>query len=151
LLGPLFGFLFRNFPPAKVYMGNSGSHLLGFVLAGISIMISYAPLERRVALVTPLLILGLPILDTAFLIFMRISKKKLPFKKSNDHLPLRLLALGYSKRKALLTMFSLCLFFSICAIMVSRFSNFVGISIIIFVIVVSWLFTKKMSKVAIND
>jgi len=114
LSGAIFSFLIFNFPPAKVYMGNSGSHFLGFVLAAIALAISYAPLERKVALLTPLLILGFPIYDTVFLILMRLMKKNLPFKKSNDHLALRFLALGYSRKKALLTMLTLGLFFSFC-------------------------------------
>jgi len=147
LSGAIIGFLIYNLPPARIYMGNSGSHFLGFIFAAIAMLISYAPLKREIALFTPLLILGLPIFDTLFIILIRISKKKLPFEKTNDHLPLRLLALGYSKRKVLLIMLSLCLFFSVCGILVSRLSNSAGIAIIIFVIAVSWAFTKKMSKI----
>jgi len=150
LIGPLISFLIYNLPPAKIYMGNSGSHFLGFVLAAIAMTISYAPMERKVALISPLLILGFPIFDTAFLILMRISKKKLPFKKSYDHLALRFLALGHSKRKALLAMFSLCLFFCISGVLVSKVSNFLGVTIIALVVLVSIVVTRKMSKVAID-
>jgi len=111
LLGPLFAFLKYNLPPAKVYMGNSGSHFLGFFIAAVALTISYASLENKIALLSPLLILGFPIFDTVFLILMRLFKRRLPFKKSNDHLALRFLALGYSKRKVLLIMMSLGLFF----------------------------------------
>jgi len=130
-------------------MGNSGSHFLGFVLAAIALVISYAPLERKIALFSPLLILGLPIFDTAFLISMRIIKKSLPFKKSNDHLALRFLALGYSRKKTLLIMLTLCLFFSLCGILVSLVSNLSGITIIVFVGLVSLALTKKMSRVSV--
>ena len=142
-------FLIYNFPPARIYMGNSGSHFLGFVLAAIALVISYAPLERKIALFSPLLILGLPIFDTAFLISMRIIKKSLPFKKSNDHLALRFLALGYSRKKTLLIMLTLCLFFSLCGILVSLVSNLSGITIIVFVGLVSLALTKKMSRVSV--
>lgn len=147
LAAAAFSFLIRNLPPARIYMGNSGSHFLGFVLAAIALVISYAPLERKIALLSPLLILGLPIFDTAFLILMRIAKKSLPFKKSNDHLALRLLAIGYSKKKTLLTMLSLCLFFSLCGILLSKVSNLFGITIIGFVVLVSLVLTIKMSKI----
>jgi len=142
-----FGFLLYNFPPAKVYMGNSGSHFLGFVLAAVALVISYAPLERRVALLSPLLILGLPVFDTAFLILVRIIKRSSPFKKSNDHPALKLLALGYSKKKALLAMLCLCLFFSLCGVLLSRSSNLMGIALIVFVIFVSLSLTKRMLKI----
>ncbi len=145
-----FSFLIYNFPPAKVYMGNTGSHFLGFVLAGIALIISYAPLERKVALISPLLILGLPIFDTAFLIFVRIGKNKLPFKKSNDHLALRFLALGYSKKKALLVMLGLGLFFSLCGVIVSQVSNSLSLIIITIVVLVSLFLGKKISSVVVD-
>lgn len=145
-----FSFLIYNLPPARVYMGNSGSHFLGFVLAAIALIISYAPLERKVALISPLLILGLPIFDTAFLILMRVGKKRLPFKKSNDHLHLRFLALGYSKKKTLLAMLVWCLFFCLCGVTVSQFSNSWGIVIVVIVVLASLILAKKMSRVTID-
>ena len=150
LVAAAFSFLLYNFPPAKVYMGNSGSHFLGFTLAALALVISYAPLERKIALLSPLLILGLPIFDTGFLIWARIIKKRLPFKKSNDHLVLRFLALGYSKKNALLVMLSLCLFFSLCGILVSQVPNIFGIIIVVFVVLVSFALTKRLSKVTVN-
>jgi len=151
LVGAVCGFLIYNFPPAKIYMGNSGSHFLGFVLSAIALVISYASLERRVALFSPLLILGFPIFDTAFLILTRIGKKKLPFKKSDDHLALRFLALGCSKKKALLLMAGWGLFFALCGVIVSQVPNLWGIITIAFVVLTSLALTKKMGKVAIDD
>lgn len=146
-----FGFLFYNLPPAKLYMGNCGSHLLGFILAAIALIISYAPLERKVALISPLLILSLPIFDTAFLIFMRISKKKIPFKKSSDHLPLRFLALGYSRKKALMIILVWCLVFSLSGVAVSRVGNSLGIGLTAMVILISLMMLRKMGKVMVDD
>ncbi|MBN1914018.1 MAG: undecaprenyl/decaprenyl-phosphate alpha-N-acetylglucosaminyl 1-phosphate transferase [Candidatus Omnitrophica bacterium] len=149
LAGAIFGFLIYNFPPAKVYMGNAGSHFLGFLLAAIALSISYAPLERKVALASPLLILGLPIYDTAFLILIRTFKKTLPFKKTNDHLALRFLALGYSNKKTLFSLLGLGLFFSLCGILVSQASNLFSIIIIAFVILVALALSRRMSEVSI--
>ncbi len=141
------GFLFYNWPPATIYMGNTGSHFLGFVLAAIAMLISYAPMERKVALFSPVLILGLPIFDTAFVIAIRVFKKVSPFKKSNDHLALRFLALGYSKKKALFFMLSFCLFFCLCGITVSRVSNPWGIGVIISAVLATLIVAFKMNKV----
>ncbi len=149
LSSAIFSFLIYNLPPAKIYMGNSGSHFLGFILAAIALAISYAPLERKIALLSPLFILGLPIYDTVFLIWARAIKKKLPFKKSNDHLALRFLILGYSKNKTLLTMLTLCLFFSICGILISQLSNLFGIIIIACAVLVSFILTNRMNKVQV--
>ncbi len=150
LAGAAISFLIYNLPPAKIYMGNSGSHFLGFTLAAIALAISYAPLERKIALLSPLLILGLPIFDTAFLIFMRTSKRRLPFKKSNDHIVLRFLKLGYSKNRTLLFMLLLCLFFSLCGVFLSQVSNLSGITIIALVILVSLIITYRLSRIPID-
>ena len=79
---------------------------------------------------------------------MRLRKKKLPFNKSNDHLVLRLLALGYSKKKALLTMLGLGLFFSFCGVLLSQVSNWLGIIIFTFVVLVSLYVSYRMGRVA---
>lgn len=147
LAGVTSGFLLCNFPPAKVYMGNSGSHFLGFVLASIALIISYAPMERKIALLSPLLILGLPIFDTTFLILARSIKKNLPFKKSNDHLVLRFLYMVRSKRKALGYLLVLCLFFCLCGLLVSQVSNFFGGLVVACTVLISLKVALKMLKV----
>jgi UDP-GlcNAc:undecaprenyl-phosphate/decaprenyl-phosphate GlcNAc-1-phosphate transferase len=151
LAGSILGFMFYNLPPAKVYMGNSGSHLVGFILAATAILVSYASLDRKVALLSPLLILGFPIFDTAFLILIRVGKNKVPFKKSNDHLALRFLAAGYSKRKSLMLMSVWALFFAVAGGLVSRAANLPGVVMIIFVILSSLALGVKMWKVAVHD
>lgn len=151
LSGVILSFLIYNLPPAKIYMGNSGSHFLGFVLASVALMISYASMETKIALISPLLILGFPIFDTAFLIIMRLRKKRLPFYKTNDHLALRLLMLGYSKRKALLIIFFSGLFFSACGVIISQVSWPKDLAIIILAVSLILVLSKKMSKVAIYD
>jgi len=151
LIGATLGFLIYNLPPAKVYMGNSGSHFLGFALASIALIVSYAPAERKIALIAPLLILGFPIFDTAFLILMRLLRKKLPFKKSNDHLVLRFLALGYSKKKALFVMFLWNVFFALCGTALVFVSKPAGIVLIAASFLATLVLTKKMSTVKIND
>lgn len=150
LIGAVLGFLIYNFPPAKIYMGNSGSHFLGFVLAVIALLISYAPLERKIALFSPVIILGLPIFDTVFLILIRMSKNKLPFKKSNDHLALRFLALKYSKRKTLAIMLVWCLFFCLCGVMLSRVPNFLGIGVILMAVLAGFILMNGSKKIVID-
>lgn len=151
LASVVLSFLIFNFPPARIYMGNSGSHFLGFVLAAVAMIVSYASLETKIALISPLFILGFPIFDTAFLILMRMSKKKLPFNKSNDHLALRLLALGYSKRRVLLTIVSLGAFFSLCGVTIARVSRPLDAFIIVLVVLMSIFLTGRVSKVAVHD
>lgn len=148
--GSTLGFLMRNYPPAKVYMGNAGSHFLGFILAAVAIMIRYAPLERKIALLSPLCIMGFPILDTAFLIIMRIAKKTIPFKKSNDHLALRYLFSGHSKKRTVCTMLSVCLFFALSGIALSKFPLTWSIAVLASVAAFSVVLSVKMGRVVVS-
>lgn len=150
LIGSILGFLIYNLPPAKAYLGNSGSHFLGFILAAVTLIISYAPLERKIALLAPLLVLGFAIFDTIFLILIRIRNKKIPFKKSKDHLALRFLAAGYSNRKALVLMLMLSFIFSACGVLVSRLSNAWGAGIFSFMAFVGLVIAVKMNKINVG-
>lgn len=150
LTGAICSFLLFNFPPAKIYMGNSGSHLIGFVLAAIALNISYASMERKIALLAPILILGLPIFDTAFLIFMRMLQERSPVKKSNDHLALRFLKKGHSKNKTLIFMLGFGLVCASCGIVLTRVSNFAGLIIVVSVALLSLSVAKNMGKVVID-
>jgi len=150
LLGAVSAFLIYNFPPAKIYMGNTGSHFLGFVLSAVALVISYASLERKIALLSPIFILGFPIFDTLFLIFMRLGRKKLPFKKTKDHLAMRFAALGYSRRKTLFIMLGVCLCFASGGVLLTRVSNLIGIIIIVVSVLIILLLSKKMNNVVID-
>lgn len=149
LAASLSGFLIYNFPPAKVYLGNAGSHFLGFSLSAIALIISYASMEKKIALISPLLILGFPIFDTIFLIFVRLGKKKLPFKKSNDHIVLRFLALGYGKKKSLFIMVSWSAFFAFCGIIVSQAVNLFGLTVVLAAFSGSILLARRIIKVKV--
>ncbi|MFA5159352.1 MAG: MraY family glycosyltransferase [Candidatus Omnitrophota bacterium] len=147
--GTVLGFWVYNIPPAKVYMGNSGSHFLGLMLAAIGLISRYATLERTVALLAPVLLLGFPILDTLFLILMRFQKGRSAFNKSNDHIALRLLKKGYSKRKTLVLMMGWTLFFVIGGLILSEASNLFAIMTLVLVGLGSLVLIKKMSCVQI--
>ncbi len=149
LAGSSLAFLKYNFPEAKVFMGDTGSLFIGFILAAVAIDISYAPLGREVALLAPILILGLPIYDTLFLMLMRLLRGKSVFRKSNDHLALRLMATGLGQKKTVLMMYSFGLFFSICALIVSRVKNEWGI-VVVLVVVISSIVGRKMSRVRVD-
>ncbi|MCX5696732.1 MAG: MraY family glycosyltransferase [Candidatus Omnitrophica bacterium] len=151
LLGATCGFIIFNLPPARVYLGNSGSHLLGFILAAISIVISYAPMNRKVALLAPLLILGFPIFDTFFLILVRLSRKRIPFKKSNDHMVLRFLSMGVPKRTILFFVLIVAGIFSLGGVFLTRLSNYIGMVIVSGAVFVSFVVAKASLKISIND
>lgn len=95
LAGACLGFLPFNWKPARVYMGDAGSHFLGFTLAAISLNLRYSH-QNGLAVLAPLVILFLPLFDLALMIVIRTRKGLAPWKGSPDHTPLRLKALGLS-------------------------------------------------------
>src|SRR5690606_3348807 len=109
LLGSTIGFLFYNFHPAKIFMGDSGALFLGFSLATLSVLgFTQATV---VSFIVPLLILGVPLSDTFFAIVRR-KVNKLPISVADkNHLHHCLLQFGFSHRKTVLIIYGISLFF----------------------------------------
>ena len=104
LLCAIGGFLFFNFPPAKLYFGDSGSLFIGFCLGFMSILYNWAPKDITVytSTLSPiLLIFSVPILDFLVVVTYRISIGKSPTTGGTDHISHRLLAKGFSEKKVL--------------------------------------------------
>ena len=99
LLGSLSGFLFFNFNPARVFMGDSGSLFIGFVIAGASVM-CVSKSTALVGLALPVLCLGIPILGTLFSMLRRFLERRSMFSPDKSHLHHRLLEMGLTQRKA---------------------------------------------------
>jgi len=150
LAGAHLGFLRYNYPPARLYMGDTGSLFSGFLLAAVAINISYAPLERPVALLTPILAMSLPIYDTLFLIIMRMRKKKPIFAKTGDHFALRLMTMGHSVRKSLCIMYVFCIFLALSSLVVAFGSNLVGILAILGALLVFIFMGKRVGMVRVE-
>ena len=111
LAGALLGFLFYNFPPASIFLGDSGSMLLGFLVAAIALKGSQKS-HMVVALFIPVIALGLPIMDTAMAILRRWSRK-LPISAADrQHIHHKLLAMGLTHRQAVLALYLVCFFFA---------------------------------------
>lgn len=89
LMGALLGFLIFNFHPARIYLGDTGSLFLGFTLGALGMVGIYAR-ENPVAVLAPVLILGVPIFDTFFVMMIRWMRGQSPLKGSPDHFALRL-------------------------------------------------------------
>jgi UDP-GlcNAc:undecaprenyl-phosphate GlcNAc-1-phosphate transferase len=121
LLGSIGGFLFFNFHPAKIFMGDSGSLFLGFALATLS-MLGFKQITI-VSFVTPLLIIGVPLSDTFFAIIRRWVHKKPIFAPDKGHLHHCLQQLGFSHRKTVLIIYAIAAFFGTCAVVQSAISN----------------------------
>ncbi len=118
LAGTCLGFLRYNFFPAKIFLGDSGSYLLGFILAVASIMGVFKT-TLVVALIIPVMILGVPIFDTIFAIGRRISHGTNPFQADNKHIHHMLLRAGFSQREAVLSIYLACFLLSIFALLMA--------------------------------
>ena len=96
--GGALGFLFHNFYPAKVFMGDSGANLLGYLL-GVVAVIGSIKTSAVVALALPLLILAVPFLDTGFVVAKRLKYGKKPWDADAEHFHHRMARIGFSPRK----------------------------------------------------
>lgn len=117
LLGSIVGFLFFNFHPAKIFMGDTGSLFLGFSLAVLS-MLGFKQIAI-VSFITPLLIIGVPLSDTFFAIIRRWLQKKPIFAPDKGHLHHCLRELGFSHRKTVLIIYGIAAFFGVLAVIQS--------------------------------
>lgn len=100
LAGALVGFLRWNFNPARIFLGDSGAYLSGFVLGCLAVT---GVMKKSTALITiglPLLILFFPLLDTTMAIIRRLAKRQSPFTPDAEHIHHRLLRKGLSQKKA---------------------------------------------------
>jgi UDP-GlcNAc:undecaprenyl-phosphate GlcNAc-1-phosphate transferase len=96
--GAAFGFLFHNFHPASVFMGDAGANLLGYLL-GVAAVVGSLKTPVAVALVVPLVILAIPFLDTGFVIAKRLKYRRKPWSADADHFHHRMARIGFSQRK----------------------------------------------------
>jgi UDP-GlcNAc:undecaprenyl-phosphate/decaprenyl-phosphate GlcNAc-1-phosphate transferase len=107
VLGACVGFLRHNFYPARIFMGDSGAMLLGFVLATVAVE-GLLKTAATVALAFPLLVLAVPILDTGFVIAKRLKYHRPIYSADHEHLHYRFLNIGFSQRRATVTIWLWC-------------------------------------------
>ncbi len=134
LMGACFGFLPYNFNPAKIFMGDTGSTFLGFILATLSIQgvfKSYAIISFAV----PLLILGLPLFDASFAMLRRISKGQSPMQADRGHLHHRLIDMGFSQKQTVFILYAISGVLGITAVVLAESTALRAILILLCVIV----------------
>src|SRR5213082_3512906 len=108
VLGAALGFLRHNFYPARIFMGDSGALLLGYILAAISVQ-GLLKTAATVALFFPLLVLAVPIIDTSFVVARRLKHREKVFEGDQAHLHHRFLRRGFSQSRAVVTIWTWCL------------------------------------------
>ncbi|HET9093735.1 MAG TPA: MraY family glycosyltransferase [Solirubrobacteraceae bacterium] len=96
--GASLGFLFHNRPPAKIFMGDTGANLLGYLL-GVAAVIGSLKTNAAVALAVPLLVLAVPFMDTGFVIAKRLKYRRKIWQADAEHFHHRMARIGFSQRK----------------------------------------------------
>ncbi len=141
MLGATLGFLLYNFPPALLYMGNSGSYFLGFTISVIALL-GFKNVTLT-SLIIPIVILAVPIVDTLFAIIRRLIKKKNPFAADKEHIHHQLLRMKFSTRKTVLIIYAINIIFSSVSIFYVLGNRYIAMAIYIFLMIVLFLVVIK--------
>ena len=96
--GATLGFLWHNYHPARIFMGDSGALALGFLLATLSVD-GVLKTAAAITLVAPLLVLAVPILDTSFVVLKRLKYRRRPWEPDHNHFYHRFMRIGFSQRR----------------------------------------------------
>lgn len=131
LVGAISGFLFfHNWPPARIFMGDSGSYFIGLLLASFTMLGTYyehteAEASRHVIL-APLCILAVPLYDFSSVIFIRLTQGRSPFHPDKSHFSHRLVELGLRPSRAVLTIYLATLTTGLCGLLLYDVANWTG-------------------------
>lgn len=146
LLGSVIGFLFYNFHPAQIFMGDSGSLFLGYSLAVLSLL-GFKQVTF-VSLVIPILILAVPISDTFFAIIRRLLHKKPVMQPDRNHLHHRLLDMGLTHRQTVLSIYGIAAIFGTLAVLLSQATVLEAIVLVIIVLILAEIGVEKIGLVS---
>ncbi|WP_104373627.1 MraY family glycosyltransferase [Desulfocucumis palustris] len=122
LAASILGFLKHNYHPATIFLGDSGSMLLGFSLGAFSV-VSLTKSFTAVSVILPLVILGIPLLDTICAILRRYQKHKPIFQPDREHLHHQLMALGFTHAQAVLVIYGISLVMGVSAVVLNIIST----------------------------
>lgn len=138
MLGACLGFLIFNFNPAKIFMGETGSMFLGFMISVVCLMGFKA--VTLTSLVVPMLILAIPILDTLFAIIRRIIHKKPIYIADKQHLHHQLLNKKFSQRTTVLIIYAVSILFSLASIFYVLKDRKAGVIIyVVLMLLITWV------------
>ena len=140
--GAIMGFLRHNTYPARIFMGDTGSQFLGFS-AGVLVVVLSQKVNVAMSPVIPLLLLGLPILDTFAVMAQRIYEKRSPFTADKNHIHHKLLALGFDHYEAVLVIYVVqCIFVALAFVLRYESDALIFSFYIVFSSVVLFLFHR---------
>lgn len=116
LVGACCGFLPYNFSPASIFMGDTGSTFLGFVMASLSVL-GLFKIHAIISFAVPFIAFGIPIFDTSFAIFRRIKEHRPIMSPDRGHLHHRLVDMGFSHKQAVLIIYAICIVLGAVAVL----------------------------------
>lgn len=146
LLGSTLGFLYHNFNPAKIFMGDTGALFLGYMISVISLL-GFKNVTAF-SLIIPAIILAVPISDTFFAIIRRLVNKQPLSAPDKSHLHHCLLRLGYSHRKTVLIIYAISAFFALGAVMLTLSTLLVAMVILLILIIAIELIVEKVGLIS---
>ena len=146
MLGASLGFLIHNFYPASIFSGDSGSMFQGFMIATISLL-GFKTITMT-SFFIPILLLGIPILDTVFAIIRRTLKKEPIYKADKEHLHHQLLKLGLSHRNTVLAIYAMNILFAFASIIYAINDKKLGIIIYVIIFILIIFIIKKTNIIA---
>jgi UDP-GlcNAc:undecaprenyl-phosphate GlcNAc-1-phosphate transferase len=138
-IGGILGFLYYNYHPASIFMGDTGSLFLGFLIAALAVK-GLQKSEGNIALLVPIITLAVPIGDTILAFFRRLNKGQHPFNPDKDHLHHRLLFLGLSHRQAVHIIYLFSLLFGVAAYLIATETGLIG-ALVVLVIFLTAVFS----------
>ncbi|MBJ8325791.1 glycosyltransferase family 4 protein [Streptococcus pacificus] len=142
LIAAIAGFFPYNYHPAIIYLGDTGALFIGFMIAVLSLQ--GLKNATAVAVVTPIIILGVPIIDTFVAIIRRTLSGQKFYEADNMHLHHRLLAMGFTHRGAVLVVYGIALFFSLVSLLLNVSSRIGGILLMIGVLFALEIFIESI-------
>lgn len=138
LLGACIGFIPYNKNPASIFMGDTGSTFLGFILSAMSIQ-GFFKLYAIISFVVPFLILGVPIFDITFAVLRRLAKHQNPMKADREHIHHRLIDMGFSQKQTVAITYTLTGILGLAAVLLTSSGEVKALILIGSVIVVGAL------------
>lgn len=135
VLASTIGFLFYNFYPAKIFMGDTGALFLGYSISILSLLGLYKSVTLF-SIIIPIIILGVPVFDTAFAIIRRMLNKQPISAPDKSHLHHRIMQLGLSHRGTVLVIYMIGALFSVAAILLSSATLWVSLIVIVILFII---------------
>ena len=149
LTGAIFGFLIFNFPPAKIFMGDSGSMLLGFTLAALAVARNRQASNVFAIMGVPILLFLLPIIDTTLVTITRLMRGQSPAQGGTDHTSHRLIAFGLTERQAVLFLYVVALLSGVSSALLESLNYDLSLVMIPVLLISMAIFTAYLGRMKV--